>query len=116
MEIDKDFNLNVGLRIREVRENFHLTREQFSEKCGISDSFLAAVESGKKSITSKTLYKICSATKISPDYIIMGGNNDFNSDMALELLKSMEETDRSGAVNILKTYIQVLKDREKLDW
>ncbi len=59
MDISKDFNLTVGLRIREIREAMQMTRERFSELCGISDSFLAAVESGKKSITSKTIYKIC---------------------------------------------------------
>ena len=41
MNIDKDFNLMVGLRIREVREVLRMTREQFSERCDISDSFLA---------------------------------------------------------------------------
>ena len=57
MEPEKDYNLTVGRRIREVREADRMTRAQFSEKCGISESFLAAVESGKKSITSKTLYE-----------------------------------------------------------
>ncbi len=32
MNIDKEYNLMVGLRIREVRESMHLTREKFSEK------------------------------------------------------------------------------------
>ena len=48
MEPDKDYNLLVGLRIREIREAFQMTRAEFSEKCDISESFLAAVESGKK--------------------------------------------------------------------
>ena len=68
MEPDKDYNLLVGLRIREIREAFQMTRAEFSEKCDISESFLAAVESGKKSITSKTLYKICTALNVSADY------------------------------------------------
>ena len=45
MEINKDFNLLVGLRIREVREALQMSREQFCEVCDISESFLAAVES-----------------------------------------------------------------------
>ena len=44
MDITKDFNLTVGLRIREILEAMQMTRERFSELCGISDSFLAAVE------------------------------------------------------------------------
>lgn len=57
MDITKDFNLNVGLRIREIREAMQMTREQFSELCNISDSFLAAVESGKKALRPKPFIK-----------------------------------------------------------
>lgn len=74
MELDKDSNLIVGLRIREVRESFQMTQAQFSEMCDISESFLVAVENGKKSITSKTLYKICTSTNVSADYFIHVGN------------------------------------------
>ena len=59
MNIDKDFNLMVGLRIREARESLHLSREKFSEKCDISPSYLADVERGKKNPTARTIYKIC---------------------------------------------------------
>ena len=55
IDIDKDYNLFVGLRIREIRESLHLSREKFSEKCDISPSFLSDVERGKKSLTSKTI-------------------------------------------------------------
>ena len=48
MEPDKDYNLTVGLRIREIREVLNMSREEFSDKCNISSSFLTAVESEKK--------------------------------------------------------------------
>lgn len=109
MDLNKDFNLTVGLRIREIRESMHLTREHFSELCGISDSFLAAVENGKKSITSKTIYKICTNANISADYIILGNQTDFESDTALELLKNMSPDEREYAYRILKEYSNALK-------
>ncbi len=105
MEPDKDFNLLVGLRIREIREAFQMTRAEFSEKCDISESFLAAVESGKKSITSKTLYKICTALNVSADYFILGKYNDFKTDSALELLNSLDEFSRESAMQILNQYV-----------
>ena len=105
MEPDKDYNLLVGLRIREIREAFQMTRAEFSEKCDISESFLAAVESGKKSITSKTLYKICTALNVSADYFILGKNNDFKRDTALELLNSLDDFSRESAMQILNQYV-----------
>lgn len=108
MEIDKDFNLTVGLRIREIRDSMHMTREKFSELCGISDSFLAAVENGKKSITSKTIYKICANANISADYIIFGNNIDFETDTFIEQLKNMTPIEREYAFRILTEYSNAL--------
>lgn len=104
MEITKDFNFSVGLRIREIREAKQMTREQFSELCNISDSFLAAVESGKKSITSKTIYKICSGASISADYLIFGNKSGFECDTALELLRQMDPDERNSAIRILTEF------------
>jgi len=104
MDIDKDFNLTVGLRIREARETHLMTREQFSKLCGISESFLAAVESGNKSITTKTLYKICKNANISADYIIKGNDHGFESDMILELLHNLTPFQQECATRILKEF------------
>jgi transcriptional regulator with XRE-family HTH domain len=108
LEPDKDYNLTVGLRIREIREAFQLTRAEFSEKCDISDSFLAAVESGRKSITSKTLYKICTAMDISADYIIRGKSMGFESDTLIELIGNMDRRPRESAIRILREYTYIV--------
>lgn len=113
MEPEKDYNLIVGLRIREVREAYHMTRAAFSERCDISESFLAAVESGKKSITSKTLYKICSSMNISADYFIRGNNQGFETDTVLELINSMDKRARAAAVRILQEYAEIINILQK---
>jgi transcriptional regulator with XRE-family HTH domain len=113
MEPAHDFNLTVGLRIREVREILHLTREQFSEKCEISASFLSAVENGRKAITSKTIYKICTAFGISADYLILGKDGNYESDMVLEMLHTMDPQSQAYAVQILKNYIEAVNDIKK---
>lgn len=108
MELDKDFNLIVGLRIREIREVLQMTRAEFSEMCDISESFLTAVESEKKSITSKTLYKICTATDISADYFIRGNKKGFETDALIELINSMDKFTKESAIRILREYVHVV--------
>lgn len=98
---DKDYNLMVGLRIRDVRESQHLTREKFSEKCDISASFLADIERGKKSLTVKTLHKICNACNISADYIIFGHKSGFDRDIVIEILNSYNDDQLEHISNIL---------------
>lgn len=108
MEIDKDFNLTVGLRIREIREDYQMTQAQFSEKCDLSESFLAAVESGKKGVTSKTLYKICTTMNVSADYFVRGKGNGFELDAITETINSMDKFSREGALRILSEYANVV--------
>lgn len=113
MEITKEFNLAVGLRIRETREGLKMTREQFSEMCGISASFLASIESGAKAITSKTLYKICMAANISPDYLILGREEGYEADIVLEMIRTLDSDSKGHAVRILKEYIEAVSDAKR---
>lgn len=113
MAPEKDYNLVVGLRIREVREALDMTRAEFSEKCEISDSFLTAVEGGKKAITSKTLYKICTALDISADYFIRGHKESFEMDAVLAILNSMDDVARESALSILRAFIKAIDANKK---
>lgn len=108
MEPGKDFNLTVGLRIREIRETYHMTQAEFSERCDLSESFLAAVESGRKGITSKTLYKICTTMNVSADYFIRGRENGFEVDSCTEIINSMDKRSQEGALRILREYADVI--------
>lgn len=108
MEPNKDFNLTVGLRIREIRETYQMTQAEFSEKCGLSESFLAAVEGGRKGITAKTLYKICTAMNVSANYFIQGRDNGFETDSLIELLDSMDKHSRESALRILREFADVV--------
>lgn len=113
MEPDVHYNLTVGLRIREIRETYQMTRAEFSERCDLSESFLAAVESGRKGVTSKTLYKICTAMNVSADYFIRGKDNGFETDTLLEILNSMDKRPREGAIQILREYTNIVHYLQK---
>ena len=69
-------NIEVGERIRKIRENLNMTREKFSEKVDISDVFLGQIERGERSLSIKTLYKIVEFSDSSADYILFGNKND----------------------------------------
>jgi len=107
MNTDKEYNLMVGLRIREVRESLHLTREKFSEKCDISTSFLADIERGIKSLSAKTIFKICNACNISADYIIFGHKSGFDKDIVMEMLNSYNDEQLEHISNILYEINQI---------
>lgn len=62
----------VGKRLRRIRSQMELTREQFAEQVEISPQFLAEIENGKKGMSADTLFKICNRFDLSADYILLG--------------------------------------------
>ena len=68
-------NLEIGNRIRTIRESMNLTRSIFSERINISETFLSQIERGEKSVSLNTLLSICKNTGFSADYILFGDLN-----------------------------------------
>ena len=65
-------NLEVGERIREIRNKLEMNREKFSEMIDVSDVFLGQIERGERSLSLKTLGRIVKFTGASSDYILFG--------------------------------------------
>ena len=109
--MSKSFNLEVGKRILQTRKLFNLSREKFSEKCGISTSFLADIELGKKGLSAETLYKICTGVNISPAYVIYGKDNSSDVTAVMELLNQLDPKYIDNAVGILKEFIKAVNQK-----
>lgn len=72
-------NIEIGERIRRIREGLKMNRENFSEAIDISDVFLGQLERGERSLSTKTLIKIVSYTGFSSDYILFGNKTPNNT-------------------------------------
>ena len=65
-------NIEIGERIRRLREIQKYTREGFAEKADISVKFLYEIEAGKKGFSADTLCRIAQGLSVSCDYIMYG--------------------------------------------
>ncbi len=68
----KDLNIEIGSRIRQIREGQKKTREQIAEIANISPQFLFDIESGKKGMTSQTIINLAKSLNVSTDFILTG--------------------------------------------
>ena len=75
MQLNKE-DIDIGERLRGIRENMHMTREEFSEKIDITDSFLGQIERGERSLSVKTLKKVVRYTGVSADYLLFGQDSN----------------------------------------
>lgn len=57
--------IEIGDRIRELRQNADLSQEELALKAGLDRTYINSVENGRRNITINTLQKITSTLNIS---------------------------------------------------
>lgn len=97
-------DLEIGNRIRNIREELHMTRNMFSEKIDISESYLAQLELGNKSIGMNTLLSICDYTGCSSDYILFGDNeNNATIKKTIRILKHLSNDNLNLCYEVIRS-------------
>lgn len=96
-------NIEVGARIRELREGQNYTRERLAEKIDISAKFLYEIEMGKKGFSADTLCKMSQVLSVSCDYIMLGEDNGYRGkEKIICVLEKLEPKQTSKMRDILK--------------
>ena len=62
----------VGARVRSTRERLELSRRELSEKCGVSERFLAQLESGQGNISLARFADVAAALGTTPAELLAG--------------------------------------------
>src|SRR5690606_31562078 len=60
------FLASVGTRIRALRESQHMSRRELSQRCGVSERFLAQLETGRGNISLGRFADVAAALGIAP--------------------------------------------------
>lgn len=111
MESKKEYKRALGLRIYKIRDTLGLSRDAFSELCGISSCFLCDIEGGKKAPSAQNLAKISKRIGISADYLVKGKSETDHSeiaDMMIELINALEPEQRQFTYQLLQAHINAL--------
>ncbi|MCM1187433.1 MAG: helix-turn-helix domain-containing protein [Lachnoclostridium sp.] len=95
-------NIEIGGRIRELREGQNYTREALAEKVDISAKFLYEIEMGKKGFSADTLCRISQALSVSCDYIMLGEATGYRGkEKIICVLEKLEPKQTSKMKDIL---------------
>ena len=68
--------VNVGMRIKNMREKMGLSQEEYSEQLNISRNHLARIEVGLRSASIEILIAISELSNTTIDYLVMGKEPD----------------------------------------
>lgn len=97
----------VGKRIRELRSALHYTQEQFSSLLYISTSYLALLETGKRTASIDILAKIAHVCHVSMDFLLFGpdvARDNRNVQLFQELFSKYSEQEVASAFSAALKY------------
>lgn len=105
--------IGLGLRIKEIRKQQHLTQEMLAERINVSPHYIYEIERGLKNMSLATLTDISCALKVSTDYLLFGyaahEKNELEIDQLDVLLQSLPPQKRQNINCILEAMIPYLK-------
>lgn len=92
-------NAEIGSRMKQVRKNHNMSREQLAEQAGVSSKFIYEIERGMKGMSAETLSKIAKALGETCDFLING--QDEEGDSREKVLKIIEQYDDKQVTALL---------------
>lgn len=100
--------MEIGIRIRNLRELLGYSREKMAEYLGVSTKFCSDIELGVKGMSIQTLSKLSSLLHVSTDYILFGEKESGEYGNIIELYKNCPPDKISYAEEILKIFLKSL--------
>jgi transcriptional regulator with XRE-family HTH domain len=82
-----------------------LTQEQFSERCGLSASYIGEIEQGKKYPSARSLERIIDALGIQPFQLFIE-DEQWEVRERLDSITSMYEEIREGVTEVLNSALR----------
>ena len=97
--------MDVGARIKYLRENKVWTTNRLANQCGLSQSFLRSVELGEKGISVENLALICDTLQLSlSEFFADTDKTATPSDLLTEELQRLTPRQRQALAGFLQTF------------
>lgn len=111
--------MNVGSRIRALREQQGLTLEHVASRVGMTKGFLSDVENGKRGISSENLLRLAQALGASVDFLLTGDEGQGALAPAVVIPRELSEfAEQEGlsyrqTVELLRAHNSVVAQRNR---
>ena len=112
--------LEIYDRVKYLRKDFlHLTQDEFSKKLNISRANVANIESGRVSITERTIQDICRIFSINEDWLRFGHGDIERPPLGkgnelVELIADLVQTDDDFSKQFIIEYLKLSDDEKEV--
>lgn len=107
--------IGMGKRIKELRRSLGYTQEIFSSEINISTSYLALLETGKRTASIDVLAQISKKFHTSIDYLLFGTDTPLqvrNNRVFMDLCAAYSEQQISDALSLAEFYLKKILENK----
>ena len=100
-------------KIRELREQLHLSQGYVADQIGVSRSTFTQMENGKRKIFVEDLQKLCELFGVSADLVMNDEEMKQPTTMFARSFEKLDENDQAEIMNLIRFKEQMKEQRAK---
>ncbi len=108
MSKKKEQNVQIGVRVKKVREAAGYTQERLAELTDITAQYLSGVERGAVGLSVPILIRLCSILLVSCDYILMGDGEQADVGGITARLSKLPAEHLKNVEDIINRYLECI--------
>lgn len=102
----KEENIQIGTRIKQVREAAGLTQERLAELLDVTAQYVSGVERGAVGLSVPILTNLCSILLVSSDFILFGDMDASDVSGVIARLSRLPADHVQNVEDIINRYIE----------
>lgn len=104
-----NFQIDMGLRMKNARKKLHLTQEDMAEQLGVSVKHYSGIERGVAGVSLETLVNVSNILNVSLDYLVKGDemSNEYIPSRLSELYLRYPIEKRTELIKLLELIEQL---------
>lgn len=108
----KSLMITIGSNLQAIRSERNFTQEKVAEKIGISTSFYANLERGKKGVSISVLSDIATCLGVTVDYLIYETHTDARIRNIEALLKDRSDSFVASMEKMIRLCTEEFADKD----
>ena len=95
----------VGVRVREQREQFPMSKKELAEHLNITLKFLDDVESGARGVSLNKLMILAQILEVSTDYLLFGTDEKASDQVFSHIIEDCPSSKRDALATIMRKIV-----------
>ncbi len=105
----EDFNIRLGKRLRDLREQIGLTREKLAEMADTSPNYLGEIERGEVSVSATIVNRIAESLNLPLSTVYMLDHVRDRSELEADIIELVKSANDKDIEKIYRVLVGVLR-------